>query len=63
MRGFKDAVGKCHGLTNKALKEVFYLKIGDQTPGDQVGYPDNELKALRVSGQWTFAHNGGLPYR
>lgn len=39
-----------------------YLEIGDRTPGDRVTYPDDELVAERVDGDWKFFRRDGRPY-
>ncbi|MEZ5449758.1 MAG: hypothetical protein R3E89_12555 [Thiolinea sp.] len=51
----------CH-LVNETDEEVVYLEIGDRTPGDDVSYPDNDLRALLVDGKWQFVHKDGRPY-
>jgi len=41
---------------------VIYLEIGDRTEGDEVSYPDNDLKAFRVDHAWKFMHKDGRAY-
>jgi len=60
--GFKAGTGNGHRLINETTEEVVYLEIGDRTPGDEGGYPDNDLKALLVDGKWKFIHRDGTPY-
>lgn len=60
--GFKAGTGDGHRLLNETSEEVVYLEIGDRTPGDEGSYPDDDLKALLVAGQWKFAHKDGTPY-
>jgi uncharacterized cupin superfamily protein len=60
--GFKAGTGNGHRLVNDTSQEVVYLEVGDRTPGDEVSYPDDDLKALLVQGQWKFVHKDGEPY-
>ncbi|RUR72987.1 cupin domain-containing protein [Chlorogloeopsis fritschii PCC 9212] len=60
--GFKAGTGNAHHLINETLEEVVYLEVGDRTPGDVGSYPDDDLKALLVDGQWKFVHKDGTPY-
>jgi uncharacterized cupin superfamily protein len=49
-------------LINETGEEVVCIEVGDKTPGDEGSYPDDDLKALRVDGQWKFVHKDGSPY-
>lgn len=60
--GFKAGTGNAHCLINETVEEVLYLEVGDRTPGDDASYPDEDLKALMVDGQWRFFHKDGMPY-
>jgi len=60
--GFKSGTGNGHRLVNETAEDVVYLEIGDRTPGDEGSYPDDDLKALLVDGQWRFVHKDGTPY-
>jgi uncharacterized cupin superfamily protein len=60
--GFKAGSGNGHRLVNETAEEVIYLEVGDRTPGDEVSYPDDDLKALFVEGRWRFVHTSGAPY-
>jgi len=60
--GFKAGTGNGHRLINETGEEVVYLEIGDRTPGDEGSYPDDDLKAALVDGQWKFVHKDGSPY-
>ncbi len=60
--GFKAGSGNGHRLRNETTQEVVYLEVGDRTPGDEASYPDDDLKALLVEGQWTFLHKDGTAY-
>jgi uncharacterized cupin superfamily protein len=60
--GFKAGTGNAHRLVNETNEEVVYLEVGDRTPGDEGSYPDDDLRALLVDGQWKFVHKDGTPY-
>lgn len=60
--GFKAGDGNGHRLVNETAEDVVYLEVGDRTSGDEVSYPDDDLKALLVEGKWQFVHADGAPY-
>jgi len=60
--GFKAGSGSAANLENRTGEDVVYLEIGDRTPGDEAVYPDDDLKAESVDGQWRFTHKDGTPY-
>lgn len=60
--GFKAGSGDSHCLINATDEDVIYLEIGDRTPGDAARYPDDDLKALNVDGNWVFTRKNGAPY-
>lgn len=60
--GFKAGTGNGHRLMNETAEEVVYLEIGDRSQGDEAAYPDDDLMAMLVEGQWKFAHRDGTPY-
>ncbi len=61
--GFKAGTGDAHHLVNRGSEDVTFLEIGDRTPGDEVGYPDDDLRAiLGPSGQWVFTRKDGTRY-
>jgi uncharacterized cupin superfamily protein len=60
--GFKAGTGNGHRLLNETTEEVAYLEVGDRTPGDDASYPDDDLKAALVGGQWRFVRKDGTPY-
>ena len=60
--GFKAGTGNAHQLLNKSNEEVIYLELGDRSNGDSVVYPDDDIQATLVEGQWKFAHKDGSPY-
>jgi len=59
--GFAAGSGDAHHLINRSNAEVRYLEIGDRSPGDQVTYPDDDLAASLVGGEWRFTRADGSP--
>ncbi len=60
--GFKAGTGNGHRLVNETSETVVYLEVGDRSLGDEGIYPDDDLKAVLLDGQWTFQHKDGTPY-
>ena len=60
--GFKAGTKNGHHLVNESTEDVVYLEIGDRTPGDEGAYPDDDLRAALVDGNWRFLHKNGTPY-
>ena len=61
--GFKAGTGIAHQLVNRSDELVTYLEIGDRSPGDTGGYPNDDLKAtLGPDGSWLFTHKDGTAY-
>jgi uncharacterized cupin superfamily protein len=60
--GFKAGTGNGHCLINETGEDVFYLEVGDRTPGDEGTYPDDDLKASLMDGGWKFTRKDGTPY-
>lgn len=60
--GIKAGTGNGQQLLNRSKEEVTYLEIGDRSAGDSVIYPDDDLQAVLVDGEWKFAHKDGSPY-
>ncbi len=57
--GFPAGSGDGHQLINETSADVLYLEVGDRTPGDEVSYPDDDLQAELIDGQWQFTHRDG----
>jgi uncharacterized cupin superfamily protein len=60
--GFPAGTGKAHQLRNASDDVATYLEIGDRSPGDEASYPDDDLVARNLDGQWVFFHKNGEPY-
>lgn len=60
--GFRAGTGDAHQLVNQSDHAAVYLEIGDRSAGDQVSYPDDDLRAESINGAWVFLHKDGSPY-
>lgn len=60
--GFKAGTDDAHCLVNETDDVVLYLEVGDRSAGDEVNYPDEDLKAVFQNGAWAFLHKDGSPY-
>ena len=60
--GFKASTGNGHQLVNRSSADVVYLEVGDRPAGDSATYPDDDLQAILVNGNWQFTHKDGTPY-
>lgn len=60
--GFRAGVPDGHRLVNRTDEEVVYIEVGDRLPGDHAIYPDDDLEARMVGGQWQFVHKDGSPF-
>jgi uncharacterized cupin superfamily protein len=62
--GFKAGTGIGHQVVNRSDKSVTYLEVGDRLPGDDGGYPRDDLVfEFRPDGSISFAHKDGTPFR
>lgn len=60
--GFRAGTGNGHRLFNETGADVVYLEVGDRSAGDEVVYPDDDLRAVFVENKWVFTHKNGAPY-
>jgi len=60
--GFRAGTGNAHHLCNDTADEVMYLEIGDRMPGDEVSYPEDDLRVVRIDGKGRYAHKDGTLY-
>jgi len=51
-----------HHLLNRSNTPASYIEIGDRLPGDWADYPEDDLKAVKTEGGWSFLHKDGSPY-
>jgi len=60
--GFRAGTRDGHHLLNRTSSDVVYLEVGDRSAGDEVFYPDDDIQAKLVEGQWKFTRKDGTPY-
>lgn len=61
--GFPAGTGNAHHLVNRTGDDVVLLEIGDRTAGDEVAYPDDDLRAeVQGGGSYRFTRKDGTPY-
>lgn len=60
--GFPAGKPDGHRLVNRGDSPATYLEVGDRSPGDQVGYPDDDLEARWIENGWRFFRKSGEPY-
>ncbi|MGD8568371.1 MAG: cupin domain-containing protein [Gammaproteobacteria bacterium] len=61
--GVKAGTGIACQLINKSNDIVTLLEIGDRSLGDEVEYPNDDLKVvLSETGEWKVTHKDGSPY-
>ncbi|MCQ9377582.1 cupin domain-containing protein [Methyloversatilis sp. XJ19-49] len=60
--GFPAGSGNAHCLINDTAAAVVYLEIGDRSSGDRASYPDDDLRADLIEGQWAFSRKDGSAY-
>jgi uncharacterized cupin superfamily protein len=59
--GFRAGTDEAHNLSNDTDRDVWYLEIGDRSPGDEATYPDVDLKAVMRGTSWVFTRKNGAP--
>jgi uncharacterized cupin superfamily protein len=59
--GFPKGKPDGHHLVNKTAKDVWYLEVGDRSPGDAAVYPDDDLAAAFSAG-YKFTKKDSSPY-
>ena len=61
--GCRAGTGIASQLVNRSSAVVTYLEIGDRSSGDEVEYPNDDLRAVQLAnGQWRLTHKDGSPY-
>jgi uncharacterized cupin superfamily protein len=59
---WKAGVANGHCLVNRGDGVAVFLEIGTRAPGEQVDYPDIDLRAERDGTSVRFVHKSGEPY-
>lgn len=59
--GFRAGTGDAHNLSNDTDRDVWYLEIGDRSPGDEATYPEEDLKGVMHGASWVFTRKDGSP--
>ena len=57
--GFPCASGDGHKLVNRSASQVVMLEAGDRSPGDAASYPDDDVSAGEIDGEWVFMNKKG----
>ena len=60
--GFKAGSGDAHHLKNETAEDVWYIEVGDRSPGDLAVYPDDDLALTVKDGALSFTHKDGRSY-
>jgi uncharacterized cupin superfamily protein len=60
--GFPAGRPDAHHLVNRSDRDVIYLEVGDRQAGDEIDYPDIDLRLLHRNGRDFFAHKDGTPW-
>ncbi len=60
--GFPAGRPDGHHLVNRSDRDALYLEVGDRRPGDEVEYPDVDLRLVLLDGKETFVHKDGKPW-
>ncbi len=61
--GFKAGTGDGHHMVNRTESDVSYLEIGDRSTGDDVNYPDDDMKfVVGADGKRQIVRKDGSAY-
>ena len=61
--GFKAGTGDAHHMVNRTESDVSYLEIGDRSTGDNVDYPDDDMKfVVSADGKRRIVRKDGSAY-
>ena len=60
--GFPAGAADGHHLVNRSAADAVYLEIGDRVPGEEVEYPDIDLRYRDVAGKDVYTRKDGTPY-
>jgi uncharacterized cupin superfamily protein len=61
--GFKAGSGDAHHLVNRTSRDVFYLEVGDRSLGDEVTYPEDDIRGIMTpDGKRKFVRKSGAEF-
>jgi uncharacterized cupin superfamily protein len=60
--GFPAGRPDGHQLVNRSARDAVYLEVGDRQAGDEIDYPDIDLRLLYRNGRNFWAHKDGTPW-
>lgn len=60
--GFSAGAGNAHRLIDRSTDDAVFIEIGDRSAGDEAHYPDDDIKATLVDGQWSFKRKNDQPF-
>src|SRR5262252_4852431 len=60
--GFPAGRADGHQLVNRSERDAVYLEVGDRQAGDEIDYPDIDLRLLQRNGRDFWAHKDGTPW-
>jgi len=61
--GFPAGTGNAHRFVNRSARDVLLLVVGDRTAGDQVAYPEIDMRGrMGADGKYSFTRRDGTPY-
>jgi uncharacterized cupin superfamily protein len=60
--GFPAGEANAHRLANNTETPLIYLEVGSRVHDERADYPDVDMKAHKVNGNWVFTRDDGTPY-
>jgi uncharacterized cupin superfamily protein len=61
--GFPAGTGNAHRFVNRSARDVLLLVVGDRTAGDEVAYPEIDMRGrMGADGKYSFTRRDGTPY-
>jgi len=60
---FPAGTGEAHRFLNRTSSDALFLVVGDRSPGDEIVYPEADLRAqLQPDGKYRYTRKDGTPY-
>ncbi|MGH7077765.1 MAG: cupin domain-containing protein [Acetobacteraceae bacterium] len=61
--GFPAGSGNAHRFVNRSDADAILLVVGDRTPGDEIIYPDIDMRArMEPAGGYRYFHKNGTAF-